>query len=73
MVCGEAARQREDFRPSAVGSASIALWARHSIGARNQAFENASVIIRPLFPALYKVTGGAGTRSGGLEIAKIPR
>jgi hypothetical protein len=34
MVCGEAARQREDFRPSAVGSASIALWARHSIGAR---------------------------------------
>jgi hypothetical protein len=68
MVCGEAARQREDFRPSAVGSASIALWARHSIGARDQAFENASTIIRLLFPALYKVMHGAGTGSGGLGI-----
>jgi hypothetical protein len=66
MVCGEAARQREDFRPSAVGSASIALWARHSIGARDQAFENASAIIRLLFPALYKVMHGTG--SGGLAI-----
>jgi hypothetical protein len=38
MVRGKAARQREDFLPFATGSASIALWARHGLGARNQAF-----------------------------------
>jgi hypothetical protein len=71
MVCGEAARQREDFRPSAVGSASIALWARHSIGARKQAFENASAIIRLLFVVLYKDRWHTDTGSDGLE-SKIP-
>jgi hypothetical protein len=35
---GKAARQREDLLPTAVGSASIALWARHSLGARKQTF-----------------------------------
>jgi hypothetical protein len=54
MVCGEAARQREDFRPSAVGSASIALWARHSLGARIQALLKRFEIIRLLFRALHK-------------------
>src|SRR5271155_5341733 len=36
---GKAARQRDDLLlPSAVGSASVALWARHILGARKQAF-----------------------------------
>jgi hypothetical protein len=51
-----------------VGSASIALWARHGLGARNQAFsENASVFIRLLIAALHKPPS-ASESSRGREI-----
>src|SRR5882757_8519610 len=53
-VRGEAARQRETSSPPRVGSASIALWARYSLGARKQASVNASVLIRPPIAVLYK-------------------
>src|SRR5882724_980950 len=40
--------------PPRVGSASIALCARYSLGARKQAPINASAFIRPPFAVLYK-------------------
>ena len=52
---GKAARQREDLLPTKVGSASIALWARHSLGAREAGVrQNASNTIRPPIAILHK-------------------
>jgi hypothetical protein len=52
---GEGRPQREDLLPTKVGSASIALWARHSLGAREAGVrQNVSNIIRSSIAILHK-------------------